>query len=189
MVKHIAATTKKINSAHILRLGRPWCETNHDLLRLAEYRFIYEKINTNRIAPKCRFWCSKFKKILEASSHKMSRVVQYTRTESDRLRYAPTRLAGTPMARDLGHLPFVRTDWSVLFIRKWYASVLRTVRTGSGQTTPSQGVGPISSHVPARVHRQKRRNFLRQVERAALVLAVKRKDSNMEESDNDKFGR
>ena len=29
------------------------------------------------------------------------RVVQYTRTESDRLRYAPTRLAGSPMARDL----------------------------------------------------------------------------------------
>ena len=28
-------------------------------------------------------------------------VVQYTRTESDRLRYAPTRLAGSPMARDL----------------------------------------------------------------------------------------
>ena len=32
---------------------------------------------------------------------KFTRVVQYTRTESDRLRYAPTRLAGSPMARDL----------------------------------------------------------------------------------------
>ena len=31
----------------------------------------------------------------------LQRVVQYTRTESDRLRYAPTRLAGSPMARDL----------------------------------------------------------------------------------------
>ena len=30
-----------------------------------------------------------------------ARVVQYTRTESDRLRYAPTRLARSPMARDL----------------------------------------------------------------------------------------
>ena len=29
------------------------------------------------------------------------RVVQYTRTELDRLRYAPTRLAGSPMAREL----------------------------------------------------------------------------------------
>ena len=29
------------------------------------------------------------------------RVVQYTRTESGRLRYASTRLAGSPMARDL----------------------------------------------------------------------------------------
>ena len=38
--------SQKINSAHILRLGRPWCETNHDILRLAEYRFIYEKIES-----------------------------------------------------------------------------------------------------------------------------------------------
>ena len=37
--------SKKINSSHIHRLGRPWCETNHDILRLAEYRFIYEKID------------------------------------------------------------------------------------------------------------------------------------------------
>ena len=29
------------------------------------------------------------------------RVVQYNQTESDRLRYAPTRLAASPMARDL----------------------------------------------------------------------------------------
>ena len=92
------------------------------------------------------------------------------------------------LQRILGRLPFVRTDQSVLFLRKWYAPVLRTVRTGSGQTGPAQGVGPISSHAPARVQRQKRGNFLRQVERAALVLAVKRKDSNLEESDNDKFG-
>ena len=28
------------NSAHILRFSRSWCETNHDILRLAEYRFI-----------------------------------------------------------------------------------------------------------------------------------------------------
>ena len=62
---------QKLNSAHILRLGRPWCETNHDLLRFAEYRFIYEKINNNPIPSKCRFWCSKFKKNLEASRHKI----------------------------------------------------------------------------------------------------------------------
>ena len=63
--------SQKINSAHIHRLGRPWCETNHDILRLAEYRFIYEKIDNNRILFKCRFSCSKFKKNLEASRHKM----------------------------------------------------------------------------------------------------------------------
>ena len=64
--------SQKINSAHIHRLGRPWCETNHDILRLAEYRFIYEKLD-NRILFKCRFSCSKFKKNLEASRHKMKR--------------------------------------------------------------------------------------------------------------------
>ena len=63
--------SQKINSAHIHRLDRPWCETNHDILRLAEYRFIYEKIDNNRILSKCRFPCSKFKKNLEASRHKM----------------------------------------------------------------------------------------------------------------------
>ena len=61
---------------------------------------------------------------------------------------------------DLGRFPFVRTGRSDLFVRKWYASVLRTVRTGSGQTGPAQGVGPISSHAPARVQRQMRGNFL-----------------------------
>ena len=61
----------KINSFHIHRLDRPWCETNHDILRLAEYRFIYEKIDNNRILSKCRFSCSKFKKNVEASRHKM----------------------------------------------------------------------------------------------------------------------
>ena len=63
--------SQKINSAHIHRLDRPWCETNHDILRLAEYRFIYEKIDNNRILSKCRFSCSKFKKNLKASRHKM----------------------------------------------------------------------------------------------------------------------
>ena len=36
------------------------------------------------------------------------RVVQYTRTESGRLRYASTRLAGSPMARDLENKPVTR---------------------------------------------------------------------------------
>ena len=65
------SNSQKMNSAHIHRLGRPWCEANHDILRLAEYRFIHEKIDNNRILFKCRFSCSKFKKNLEASRHKM----------------------------------------------------------------------------------------------------------------------
>ena len=48
-------------------------------LGLAEYRFIYEKISNNRIASKCRFWGSKFKKNLEASSHKMKQPRPITR--------------------------------------------------------------------------------------------------------------
>jgi len=34
------------------------------------------------------------------------------------------------------------SDWSV---RKWNARVLRTERTGSGQTGPAHEVGPLSS--------------------------------------------
>ena len=42
-------------SAHILKLDRPYSETNHDILRLAEYRFIFEEIDNNRIPSKCRY--------------------------------------------------------------------------------------------------------------------------------------
>ena len=63
--------SQKLNSAHILTFGRLKRETNHDMLRLAEYRFIYEKIDNNRIPSKCRFWSSKFKTNLEASRHNM----------------------------------------------------------------------------------------------------------------------
>ena len=68
--------SQKINCAHIHRLDRPWCETNHDILRLVEYRFIYEKIDNNRILSKCRFSCSKFKKNLEASRHKTANQIK-----------------------------------------------------------------------------------------------------------------
>ena len=67
----ISRQQPKLNSAHILRLGRPKCKTNHEILRLAEYRFIYKKIDNNRIPSKCRFWSSKFKTKLEASRHKI----------------------------------------------------------------------------------------------------------------------
>ena len=41
--------SSKINSAHILKLGRPQCETNHCIVCLAKYRFIFEKIDNNQI--------------------------------------------------------------------------------------------------------------------------------------------
>ena len=48
--------SSKINSAHILMLGRPYkCETNHCIVRLAEYRFIFKKIDINGILSKYRF--------------------------------------------------------------------------------------------------------------------------------------
>ena len=46
-----------------------------------------------------KFVCKHYLVCFELSV--MLRVLQYNRTESDRLRYAPTRLAGRPMARDL----------------------------------------------------------------------------------------
>ena len=63
--------SQKINSAQIPRLGRPYCETNHEILRLAEYRFFYEKIDNNRIPSNAAFVSSKFKTNLEASRHKI----------------------------------------------------------------------------------------------------------------------
>ena len=74
-----------------------------------------------------------------------------------------------------GRFPFVITGQSDLFVRKWYASVLRTVRTGSGQTGPAQGVGPISSHAPARVQRQMRGNFLAAGGKRGVRFGVQRK--------------
>ena len=41
--------SSKINSAHIIKLGRPQCETNHCIVCLAKYRFIFEKIDNNQI--------------------------------------------------------------------------------------------------------------------------------------------
>jgi len=58
--------SQKINSAHVLGLVRPWCRAGHDMLCLAEYRFIYEEIDNNQIPSKCRFWSSKFKTNLKA---------------------------------------------------------------------------------------------------------------------------
>ena len=46
---------------------------------------------------------------------------------------------------DLGHLPFFRTGWPDWSVHKWNARVLRTERTGSGQTGPAHEVGLLSS--------------------------------------------
>jgi len=51
-------------------------------LRLAEYRFIFKKIDNNGMRSKYRFWSSKFKANLEASRNKMkqSRAIKINKT-------------------------------------------------------------------------------------------------------------
>ena len=76
-------------------------------------------------------------------------------------------------SQDLGRLPFVRTgrpDWSV---RKWNARVLRTERTGSGQTGSADEVGLLSSLSPARNARSAPSGIWRQVYWFARALTVK----------------
>ena len=42
-----------------------------------------------------------------------------------------------------GRFPFVRSDQSDWPVCKWDARVMRTVGTGSGQTGPAHGEGPL----------------------------------------------
>ena len=51
---------------------------------------------------------------------------------------------------NLGRLSFVRTGRPDSSVRKWNARVLRTERTGSGQTGPAHEVGALSSLGPGR---------------------------------------
>ena len=39
--------SQNIDSAHILKLAGPYSETNYCILRLAEYRFLFEKDDKN----------------------------------------------------------------------------------------------------------------------------------------------
>ena len=51
-------------------------------LCLAEYRFIFEKIDINWIPLKCRFWSSKFQANLGTSHHKMKKLGPMNSTKS-----------------------------------------------------------------------------------------------------------
>ena len=91
MVKNIPAATKKNNSAHALRLGWPWCETNYDILRLPAYRFIYEKIENNRISipSKCRaFDAQKLRRIskLPIKKNQQSRSIKTVKSRKPSLK-------------------------------------------------------------------------------------------------------
>ena len=65
-------------------------------------------------------------------------VVQYTRTESNRLRYAPTRLAGSPMARDLENIRITRV------------MSLERVGKGGGSSRPDTDGHDPSLRIPTR---------------------------------------
>ena len=67
------------------------------------------------------------------------RVVQYTRTESDRLRYAPTRLAGSLMARDLENKRITRV-----------MSLQRVGKVGGSRRSDTDGHDP-SLRTPSRL--------------------------------------
>ena len=67
------------------------------------------------------------------------RVVQYTRTESDRLRYASTRLAGSPMARDLENKRITRV-----------MSLQRVGKVGGSSRSDTDGHDP-SLRIPTRL--------------------------------------
>ena len=47
-----SGNSQKINSAHILVVIGPLCEIYYSMVRLAQYRFILEKIDNNRISSK-----------------------------------------------------------------------------------------------------------------------------------------
>ena len=66
-------------------------------------------------------------------------VVQYTRTESDRLSYAPTRLAGSPMARDLENKRIARV-----------ISLQRVGKVGGSSRSDTDGHDP-SLRTPTRL--------------------------------------
>ena len=72
----------KIKSAHILMVGRPYCETNHCMVCLADYGFIFKKIDNNGFRSKYHFGSSKFKANLEALRNKMkhSRAIKINET-------------------------------------------------------------------------------------------------------------
>ena len=78
------------------------------------------------------------------------RFVQYTRTKSDRLRYAPTQLAGSPMARDLEN--------------KRITKVMCLQRVGKvGGSSRSDTDGPDSSAIVSDCERQKKKKTKRMI--------------------------
>ena len=69
----------------------------------------------------------------------LQRVVQYSGTELDRLRYAPTRLAGSPMARDLENKRITRV-----------MSLQRVGKVGGSSRSDTDGHDP-SLRTPTRL--------------------------------------
>ena len=63
----IRGKCRKMNFAHIVNLGRPFCPINHHILCLPENRFVFGKIDNKWKPPKYLFEGSKFMASSEGS--------------------------------------------------------------------------------------------------------------------------
>ena len=75
----------KFNLAHILRLGKPQCETNCSIVRLAKYRLVFEKINNNRILRICHVLSLQFRSKKNASRNEIRHSREIKSTKSCRM--------------------------------------------------------------------------------------------------------
>ena len=77
--------SSKFNLAHILRLGRPQCETNCSIVRLAKYRLVFEKINNNRMLRICHVLGLQFPSKKNASRNEITHSREIKSTKSCRM--------------------------------------------------------------------------------------------------------
>ena len=96
------------------------------------------------------------------------RVVQYARTESDHLRYAPTRLAGSPMARDLENKRITRV-----------MSLQRVGKVGGSSRSDTDGHDP-SLQIPTRLAGSPMARDLENKRIYRIMSAVGRKSRRIE---------
>ena len=104
--------SSKFNLAHILRLGRPQCETNCSIVRLAKYRLVFEKINNNRILRIGHVLSVQFRSKKNASRNEITDSREIKSTKSCRM--IPKYVS--------------KANWAILFFSLWkYNYISRTL--------------------------------------------------------------